>query len=108
MEMAAIIAGKMDCGDAESGSLDSLTDEEFLYVCLYARDKLSGVDSEMDPPYRALTTIAATLDFSMANPDADPPLLGTATHKIVRAAYDEIEANDVSSFGSFSSDSGSD
>lgn len=108
MEMAAVMAGKMRCSGAGKGSLAALTDEEFLYTCLYARDRLAGFTAEMDPPYRALATIAEALDLSMANPNTDPPLLGSATHKIARAAYDEIESGDVSSLGSLTSGSESD
>lgn len=74
-----------ECGDSRVSALDQLDDEEFLDVCLAARDKY-GFSGE--PPYRALVGIGRKLDLSMANEDEG--ILGRATFEMAHRIYDSM------------------
>lgn len=93
MEMAAIMAGKLDCADAGEGTLDQLSDEAFLWTCLYARDNLSGFTADMDLPYRALVALARIFDLPMVNEDRG--ILGETNYRYARAIYDEASTEDL-------------
>lgn len=97
LEMAAIMAGEMNCRDAGSGSLNQLSDKAFLKTCLYARDRLMGYDDEMDPPYRALIAIADLVDLSMV--DEDQRILGQTTHKLASHLYESLSVDTVGDLG---------
>lgn len=88
MEIAAVKAGMMSCEHVGEGSLRRLSDEEYLRVCLYARDTLNGFTEEMDPPYRALVAVAKAYDFPMS--DEDREILGVTSAKLAREIYDEL------------------
>lgn len=93
MEMAAIMAGEMECGDAGKGSLSDLSNKQLLRTCLYARDNLNGFTDDMTPPYRALVAIAHYFDLPLRDPDDD--ILGATTYRSARTIYDEIGADDI-------------
>ena len=88
MEIAAVMAGVMPCSAAGKGSLRSLSDEDFLEACLFARDNLRGFEPGMKPPYRALAALASVLSLRQTDPDQG--ILGPATYDIARNAYDEF------------------
>lgn len=93
MEMAAIMAGELNCADASAGSLDGMSDEAFLRTCLYARDNLSSFTKNMKPPYRALVTIAKVFDLPMANEDRE--ILGETNYRYARAIYTKASVEDI-------------
>lgn len=93
MEMAAVMADTLDCDDACKGALDKLSDDAFLYTCLYARDRLHGFTEDMTPPYRALVTIAKRHDLPMSDPDRE--ILGGTIHACAKTIYDNTSHTDI-------------
>jgi len=93
LEMAAIMARTMQCRNAQQGSLDRLSDEEFLRTCLHARDEVNGFTADMTPPYRALVAIASLLDLTMDDPERR--ILGRATYSIAEHVFKELSLDEL-------------
>lgn len=97
LEMAAIMARTMQCRNAQQGSLDRLSDEEFLRTCLHARDEVNGFTADMTPPYRALVAIASLLDLTMDDPERR--ILGRATYSIAEHVFKELSLDELEDLG---------
>jgi hypothetical protein len=95
--MAAIMARTMQCRNAQQGSLDRLSDEEFLRTCLHARDEVKGFTADMTPPYRALVAIASLLDLTMDDPERR--ILGRATYSIAEHVFEELSLGELEDLG---------
>jgi len=79
LSLVAVIEGELRC---RNPNLSNLDDEEYLKVCLAARDDygFSG-----DPPYRALVGVAREHNLPMA--DEEEGILGHDTYGVARRIY---------------------
>lgn len=93
MEMAAVMAGEIECPDAGAGCLNRLDDAALLRVCIYARDTLNGFADDMKPPYRALVATARHFDVTLADEEED--ILGRVAHVVATKLYDELTVADL-------------
>lgn len=84
LDLVAVLEGVASCEDMP-GFFDRCSDEEFLEVCLKARD-VHGFEG--DPPYRALVAVARRYGLSMA--DKSSGILGRDCWKIARGLYDGL------------------
>jgi hypothetical protein len=87
LSLVAVIEGELRCRNPQLSNLD---DEEFLKVCLAARDDygFSG-----DPPYRAIRGVARVQGLAMA--DAEEGILGKDCYKVARRIYDSMNASEL-------------
>lgn len=87
LDLVAILEGFVRCSNFDTRWLDRATDQEFLDVCLAARDEygFSG-----DPPYRALVAVAERENLAMA--DSEEGILGSNGYEIARHVYDRLHA----------------
>lgn len=91
LTMVAVLEGELDCRDcARSDPLDTLTDREYLRVCLAARDR-HGFRG--DPPYRAVRGAAKELGLVLA--DDDDGIIGESAYKIGRQVYDNMDLEEL-------------
>lgn len=87
LSLVAVMEGELDC---RTPDLSILSDENYLRVCLAARDDY-GFSGK--PPYRALVGVARTQGLAMA--DYDEGILGGDCYKIARQVYDNMTLSDL-------------
>jgi len=75
--LVAVMEGILDCRECEEGVLQELADEEYLKLCLTARDEYGF---EGKPPYRALEALADEVGV---------PLDSASSRTLVREFYDD-------------------
>jgi len=87
LSLVAVIEGELRC---RNPNLSNLDDEEFLKVCLAARDDygFSGC-----PPYRAVRGVAEFQGLAMA--DYEEGILGKDCYEVARRIYDSMSASEL-------------
>jgi len=87
LSLVAVIEGELNC---RNPNLSILSDENFLRVCLTARDEygFSG-----GPPYKAIRGVAKSQSLAMV--DEEEGILGRDCYEVARTIYDSLDAGDV-------------
>lgn len=86
LALVGVLEGMIDCRQCKDGrTFEVLDDEEFLDLCLAARDKY-GFSGE--PPYRALVGVAKREGLGMAN--REEGILGKNGHKVASMIYEQL------------------